>query len=235
MGPAYDGAVQDATTTRRVPAWTWGFAPYAAISLLHVVLLAASSPAAAPTKLLLMPALALAVLWAGRGTGWGRPAMLLFIAIALSWLGDGATTFIPLLPDVPVMLASFGLAHLAYIWLFTQDVSNRALPRWTGVYALWWITLLIVLFPRLGVLTIAVAAYGLVLACTAATSARVSILTAVGGAFFLASDTVLAFRLFAPETMPDGTSPLVMATYTCGQGLIAAGVVRVLRHREGLR
>ena len=46
-----------------------------------------------------------------------------------------------------------------------------------------------------------------------------------GGVFFLASDTILAFRLFMPDAMPAWTSPLVMITYCLGQGLIAAGVV----------
>ncbi len=34
-----------------------------------------------------------------------------------------------------------------------------------------------------------------------------------------------------PEVMPDWTSPLVMLTYTLGQGLIAAGAVTALRAR----
>ncbi len=40
------------------------FLPYAAISVVHVIALFAASPVAAPTKLALMPALALAVIWA---------------------------------------------------------------------------------------------------------------------------------------------------------------------------
>ena len=50
-------------------------------------------------------------------------------------------------------------------------------------------------------------------------------LVAAGGALFLASDTVLAFRLFTPDAMPGWTSPLVMLTYCLGQGMIAAGVL----------
>ncbi len=226
------GRMGDATTlTRTVPLWVWGFVPYAAVSLVHVVALALDATAVAgPTKLLLMPALALAVLWAGRGTRWGTPFTLLFVALAFSWLGDGAGTFFPMLPELPVMLACFGLAHLAYIWLFTRPAATRLMPRWTLVYALWWVVLLAVLWPLLGGLTIAVALYGVVLAGTAATAARVSPLTAVGSAAFLTSDTLLAFRLFVPET-PDIVGVLVMVTYTLGQGLIAAGVLRVIRER----
>lgn len=215
----------------RVPVWAWGFAPYAAISVVHVAALGLDSTIAGPTKLLLMPALAVGVLWGGRGTQWGRPATLLFAAIALSWLGDGSATFFPMAPELPVMLACFGLAHLAYIWLFAREIAVRPLPVWTLVYAVWWVSLLLILFPRLGPLTVAVAIYGLVLAGTAATSARGNALVTWGGAFFLASDTILAFRLFTPEAMPGWTDPLVMLTYTMGQGLIAAGVVRFFRAR----
>ena len=76
----------------------------------------------------------------------------------------------------------------------------------------------------MSVLAFGVAIYGLVLGGTAATAARCAPIIATGAAFFLASDTILAFRLFMPEAMPDWTSPLVMATYTLGQGLIVAGV-----------
>ncbi|MFG6446087.1 lysoplasmalogenase family protein [Microbacterium sp. P07] len=216
-----------------LPVWAWGFAPYAVISLVHVIALAVSADAlAGPTKLLLMPALAIAVLWAGRGTSWGRPFTLLFLALAFSWLGDGAATFFPFAPELPVMLGCFGLAHLAYIWLFARVLPTRRLPAWTLIYALWWVVLLVALWPRLGALTVAVAIYGVVLAGTAATAARTYRVIAVGAAFFLASDTLLAFRLFTPEAMPPWTSPLVMLTYTLGQGLIAAGVVVAVRLRE---
>ena len=68
-----------------------GFVPYAVVSLIHVAALAADVDAiAGPTKLLLMPLLAVAVFWGGRGSRWGTVYTLLFVAIALSWLGDGA-------------------------------------------------------------------------------------------------------------------------------------------------
>jgi uncharacterized membrane protein YhhN len=90
---------------------------------------------------------------------------------------------------------------------------------------MWWGALLAILWPNLGALLIPVALYGLVLGGTAVAASRCHPLVAIGGAFFLASDTILAFRLFTPDTMPDWTSPLVMLTYCLGQGLIAAGVM----------
>lgn len=249
-----------------------GFVPYVAVALVHIGALAVGADAiAAPTKLALMPLLALAVVWgvlvwapasgaarvlAGGAaeapdtdaspppTGdaartpavdsarWTSAHTLLVVAIGLSWLGDGAATFFPGLPTVPMMLLWFGLAHLCYIWLFWRTLAVRRLPLWAAAYAVWWIVVLAVLWQSLGALLIPVAVYGVVLGGTAAGAARCHPLIAWGGAFFLASDTVLAFRLFVPDAMPDWTSPLVMITYCLGQGLIAAGVVVSVQARR---
>jgi uncharacterized membrane protein YhhN len=210
-----------------------GFVPYIAISLVHVVALALDVEAvAAPTKLALMPLLALAVLWGARGAAWTGTHTLLLVAIALSWLGDGAGAFFPWAPTVPLMLLWFGLAHLCYIVLFWRVLAVRRLPPWAAVYAVWWVVLLAVLWPFLGSLLVPVAVYGLVLGATAAGAARCHPVIAWGGVFFLASDTVLAFRLFVPDAMPGWTSPLVMLTYCLGQGLIAAGVLIAVRKRR---
>ncbi|MCR2763326.1 lysoplasmalogenase [Microbacterium sp. zg.B48] len=203
-----------------------GFVPFGLVSAVHVGALAAGVPAlAGPTKLLLMPLLAAAVLWGGRGSRWGLPYTLLFAAIAFSWLGDGAGTFFAAAPTVPMMLLFFGVAHLCYIWLFWRLIPVRRVPAWAAVYGLWWIALLAVLWPHLGGLLIPVAVYGLVLGGTAVAASRCHPLVTWGGAFFLASDTVLAFRLFLPDATPDWASPVVMLTYCAGQGLIAGGVV----------
>jgi uncharacterized membrane protein YhhN len=49
-----------------------------------------------------------------------------------------------------------------------------------------------------------------------------------GTALFLASDTILGVRQFVLDEPPSWLDPLVMATYTAGQGLIAAGVVEAV-------
>ena len=70
-----------------------GFAPFAVVSIIHIVALAAGADSVAdPTKLMLMPALAIAVFWGGSGSRWGSAYTLLLTAIALSWIGDGAGT-----------------------------------------------------------------------------------------------------------------------------------------------
>jgi hypothetical protein len=208
----------------------WTFLPYAAMSVVHVSALATGSDLAAPTKLWLMPLLALPILLSARL----RPALaivLLFAAVFFSWLGDGAGAFFPTGPELPLMLSFFGLAHIAYIVLFVRILRSRRMPWWTLVYAVWWIGMIILLGPHTGGLLPAVAAYGLVLGGTAAFAARCHPMIAVGAVFFLLSDTVLAFRLFLPDAMPAWTSPLVMFTYTLGQGLIIAGALRALNGR----
>jgi uncharacterized membrane protein YhhN len=203
-----------------------GFVPFAIVAIVHVGALAlGADEVSTPTKLWLMPLLAVAVLWAGRGSGWGPPYVLLITAISLSWLGDGAGTFFAMLPTVPTMLLFFGLAHLCYIWLFWRILAVRRVPPWAVVYGLWFGILLAVLWPSLGALLIAVALYGLVLGGTAVAASRCHPLIAWGGAFFLASDTILAFEIFMPDATPSWASPVIMFAYCLGQGLIAAGVV----------
>jgi uncharacterized membrane protein YhhN len=215
----------------------WAFAPYILVSIIHVAALALyADRIAAITKILLMPLLACAVLILARGLPKAQTIALGILGAGLlfSWIGDEAAVFFPFAPELPVMLGAFGLAHLAYIWLFNRHLAVRRLPLWTAVYIVWWAGMLAVLWPRLGALSFAVAAYGLVLGGTAASAARCHPIVTVGGALFLCSDTILAFRLFMPEIMPHWTSPLVMITYCAGQGLIAAGTLVALRARAAV-
>jgi hypothetical protein len=223
---SYDGGMQSRTRLRAL----WPFAPYAVVALVHVIALATHSPLAVPTKALLMPLLAIPVVLAWKALAPRGGAVLLTVALFFSWLGDEAGLFFPFAPELPLMLGFFGLAHVAYIVLFLRHLRVRRLPLWTVVYVLWWLFMIAVLGPHTGSLFAAVAAYGIVLAGTAATSARCRAMIAWGGVFFLSSDSILAFRLFLPDAMPDWTSPAVMITYTIGQGLIVAGALLTLRH-----
>ncbi|MGO2520603.1 MAG: lysoplasmalogenase family protein [Microbacterium sp.] len=213
------------------PLLLWSFLPYIVVSVVHVGALAAQSDIAAPTKLWLMPLLALPVIISLRL----RPVLaivLLFVAIVFSWLGDGAGAFFPGGPELPLMLLFFGLAHIAYIVLFARILRVQKMPWWALVYAAWWIATLVVLGAHTGPLLVAVAGYGLVLGGTAVFATRCHPLVIWGSIFFLTSDTVLAFRLFMSDAMPQWTSPLVMLTYTLGQGLIVAGALATLRARK---
>ena len=205
------------------------FTPFAFATVVHVWALALDAhDIARPTKLMLMPFLALAVVWAGH-RDWTGAHTILVTAIGLSWIGDGAGPLFPGADTVPVMLLFFALAHLCYIWLFWRVLPVRRVPLWSAVYVVWYIGLLIVLWSSLGALLVPVALYGLVLGATAMGAARCHPLIAWGGAFFLAADSVLAFELFMPEALPAWSSPLVMSLYCLGQGLLAAGVLVAAR------
>lgn len=216
---------------RTVDPLVWALLPYAAGSALHVVLLAISSPLAGPTKLLLMPLLAIPVLVSFVRSTQRAALALAAAAIVFAWLGDSAGVLFPAAPEVPLMLAFFGLAHLAYIALFARFLARRRMPWWALAYAVWWVAMLVGVGPHTGALFLAVAAYGLVLGTTAAMSTRCHALVAIGGVFFLASDTLLALRLFLPDSLASWSSPTIMLTYTIGQGLIIAGTLITLRER----
>lgn len=209
----------------------WAFMPYVAVSVTHVALLIVENPAAGPTKILLMPALAIPVLVSVRQIRDRVALMLLIAAILFSWLGDSVGALLPAAPELPLMLLFFGIAHLAYITVFIRHLARRRMPWWAAVYAAWWVSMMIGLGPHTGGLFIAVAIYGVVLGATAAFSTSCHPLVAIGGAFFLTSDTLLALRLFLPDSLPAWASPAIMLTYTIGQGLIIAGAVITLRKR----
>ncbi|EGD53754.1 lysoplasmalogenase [Gordonia neofelifaecis] len=199
--------------------------PYVVVAVVHVIALVVDRGSAGPTKLLLMPLLTLPVIGACAVVD-RRVTTLLFAALASSWVGDSAGELVSGGGELPLMLAFFAAAHIAYIVLFTRRIAVRSLPRWTVVYGIWWIAMVAAVGPHAGALVVAVAAYGLVLAGTAATAGRCAPLVAVGGACFLTSDSLLAFRLFLPDAAPGWFGPAVMATYTVGQGLIVAGTLR---------
>lgn len=209
------------------------FIPYIAVSLLHVVLNTLDLPGGGfETKQLLMPALALAAVWA---TWRVRPRprtglALILTALLFSWIGDGAGLFFAGLPTLPMMILCFGVAHLAYIALFWRApgiADPRRVPWWAAVYAVWWIGAIAVIGPHAGDLLIPLCVYGLVLGGTAALSTRLGPLVAWGGASFLVSDTLIAVREFLEA--PDWVGDWIMPTYTLGQGLIVFGVVAALR------
>ncbi|WP_430646193.1 lysoplasmalogenase [Agromyces sp. GXS1127] len=201
------------------------FVPYVALSLVHLVVLAADLGAGAVTasKLLLMPAIVVAVVLA-------RPrrrstAALLISAIALSWGGDALLTgsgdgwFV-------AGLLSFLAAHVAYVVLFVRlPAAGRRLPWWTLAYAAWFAGFLALLAPGLGGLLVPVAVYGLVLGTMAALAGGLGGLVALGGALFVVSDSVLALGRFLPGYEFAAHDLVVMSTYLAAQGLIALGVL----------
>jgi uncharacterized membrane protein YhhN len=193
-----------------------------------VVLYSGPGWAVTTSKAMLMPLLAAAVLVALRRP---RPsqAWLLTAALACSWVGDVLLS----IPGwfVPGLLA-FLAAHLAFIVLFLRlpvPAGRRRLPAWTLVYLAWYVAVLALLGPHLGSLLVPVAVYGAVLAAMAALAGGHGGLIALGGAFFVVSDSVLALGRFLPDYEFAVHDLVVMSTYLAAQGLIAWGVVVRLR------
>lgn len=214
--------------------WAWPLLIYVVVVLVHLVSLSIPSMDDALTKALLMPTLLVSVLIIAASTGrlhgrrawWG--AGLLALGIVASFFGD-----ILLGASFVVGLACFAAAHIVYIGLFNAPARARPIAWWSLVYAAALALLVSVLWPHLGDVRFVLVAYGIVLALTAMTSTRVNAIAAWGGGLFLASDALLAFRLFFPDfeiAFPDPWQDLtIMAFYCAGEGLIALGVLARLR------
>lgn len=219
---------------RSIGAWAPALA-FAAIVVFHLGQIVVGDPNRSISKALLMPVLLGGVLFVAltrhREAFRGRRARIglavLAAGIVLSWAGD------VLLGVAFVLgLGSFALAHVAYVVVFTGPARAHRPTAWAIAPIVWTAVLVPVLWPHLGGLAPIILLYAFVLAGTAATATGVSGVTAVGGALFLASDSLLAFRLFWPDfgtVFPDPWQDVtIMALYCAGEGLIAYGVVRRL-------
>lgn len=149
--------------------------------------------------------------------------------LAFSTLGD---VFLMLPGDRFVFgLASFLVAHLAYLFAFTRRAPFAAV-RWpffaygavaAGVAGILWPNLPDALRPPVAVYVVVLAA----MAAQAAVAwrrapAQATACAALGGAFFVASDAMLAIdRFVAPFA---AARPSVLATYWIAQTLIALSV-----------
>jgi alkenylglycerophosphocholine/alkenylglycerophosphoethanolamine hydrolase len=200
------------------------FVPYAVVSLIHLAALTVGAGWAGPTKVLLMPALLLAVLAHLPRT---RPIVVLWLGLGIlfAWCGDvlfgmpGGIGFL-------LALGGFMLAHLAHLALFRWPLRRRGLTWWAFAYLAWWLALILVLGPHLGALIVPVAIYGVVLGASAAFALGTNPVTAVGAFLFLVSDSILAFKLFWPGFELWQQDAIIMLFYCTGQGLIAFGAVR---------
>ncbi|MCU1512993.1 MAG: hypothetical protein JWO10_83 [Microbacteriaceae bacterium] len=212
------------------------FALYIAVGAVHLVaLLTHAVPVSDATKPLLMPALLVGFLWAlHQRTGRmprGELALLGVTGILFSWLGDillgtpGGMGFL-------LGLGAFFLAHVNNLVFFLRPLRRHRIPLVALVLVLWWVALLVTLAPHLGTLLVPVAIYGLVLGASAAASLGTIRTVAAGALLFLASDTVLALKMFLPGFSLWQADFLIMVLYIAGQGPIAFGAVRMARGRR---
>jgi uncharacterized membrane protein YhhN len=210
-------------TFRPLPAFT----PYAAVSLAYLVaILVGATWLADALKPLLMPTLILALgltLMGRRGRELPNPrprtVILVLAGLALSWAGDVA-----LGPSFVVGLGFFLAAHLCYIAAFWLGFSRRM--SWWGLVAIpWFAGLLWALAPALGELLPAVAVYGAVLGFMAVSATRGNLYTILGGLLFVASDSMLAFRMFTPVFQSPPEDAIIMLCYLLAQLFIVVGVL----------
>lgn len=202
------------------------FAPYLLLSLLHLVALAIDATQISTfTKPLLMPLLIAAFLFSLPRIR-SELALLGTLALLFSWTGD-ITLSSPGDLGFLIGLAFFLLAHIAYIILFLRRLRTRRARPAALVYLVWWVALVVVLAPHLGTLLIPVAVYGLVLGTMGAIGLSCNRWIAVGGALFVASDTLLGLNRFLPGFDLWQVDTAIMLTYLAAQGLIAYGAIRM--------
>ncbi len=162
------------------------------------------------TKPLLMPVLAV---------GRDRPTQR---ALALCWLGDvallgrGSAAF-------SAGLGSFLAGHVAWLTAFRQRPSRRLVRRHPALavpYIAAFGGLNAHLWNRTGRDRLPVVLYSAVLATMAVAALDTGRkATAVGGALFVVSDSLLALHRFA-DVEPPCHEGLVMATYTAAQAML---------------
>jgi len=176
------------------------------------------------TKPLLMPALAVGLVWAAPQRR--SPAIVLgLIALTFSWLGDITLRWFV------IGLICFLLAHIVYLVLFTTRLAARRVPWWALAYAAWLVVLLAILSPHTGPLLVPVIAYGIVLTAMAAVASRCNRWVAGGGALFVVSDSILAINTFVPDARIPLVDFLIMVTYLAAQTLIVWGLLQHERAR----
>ncbi|QNO36463.1 hypothetical protein H4J02_07940 [Protaetiibacter sp. SSC-01] len=216
----------------RVPLLLGAFAPFFAVSGFHLaVKLAGLVELDRATKGLTIPALllgTLAVLWFGR-LALRPPVLALLVAgLGLSWLGDLTLAFFEL--GVVLFLAT----QLVYAALFHVAFLRR--PSWWAIGLVpWYAGLLLALWPYLGDQVAIVAVYGAALAYMAAAATRGNSLTTIGGALFVGSGSLIAFRMFTPLFQTPGEDALIMGLYLAAQFCVVAGVLRTAVRRAPRR
>ena len=127
-------------------------------------------------------------------------------------------------------LASFLLAHLAFVLAFAQGLRSPELPGWLAAVVFYALALLFVLLPRAGALKLPVLVYCLVLAAMVfAAAARHasfhdadSLRAVLGALLFMLSDSLLGWRRFVGRYR--FAQAAILSTYWGAIGLIAWSV-----------
>ncbi|MCC2336382.1 lysoplasmalogenase [Cellulomonas wangsupingiae] len=176
----------------------------------------------------LMPALAAVVFTATRRPR-SRLVTWVLVALGFSWLGDLVPSLVDDDMSFLVMVGFFLLAQVAYVAAFAPFVRRSVVHRRRLLllpYAAALGTLVALCAPHAGSLLVPVCVYGAMLTAMAVLATGLGRVAALGGAIFLVSDALIALEAFVPSWDIAGQGFWVMLTYTVGQGLLAAAVLR---------
>lgn len=202
--------------------------PVLVVTAVHLTaLILDADVVAAWSQVLLMPALAVVLLAVPRGRrNPARPWAL--AALAASWVGDSLPKVVPEDAQFLSMVGGFAVAQVLWIVAFTRVRGGRPPVPYVLLLVAVAAALLAATVPYAGVLAPAVVVYGLLLAATAFAAARHSWIGALGGAFFVLSDGLIALGAFRPELVDWAQRDLVvMATYVAAQALLVVTALRL--------
>lgn len=215
------------------------------VLVVHLVAqLAGESVVARWTQWLLMPLLALVLVFAARhhaatraqkGAGGAphtpRLVVLVLAGLGFSWLGDllphfsGEASFL-------VMVGMFAVAQVIYAVAFWP---YRAASLWRSSWALPYVAfaaLMVALcLPHAGDLAVPVVGYAVLITVMAVLATGLNRLAAVGAGLFILSDALIAMSAFVPWWSLPGQGFWVMLTYGLAQLLIVLGVLARVRAR----
>jgi uncharacterized membrane protein YhhN len=202
-------------------------AAFVAASVVHLAtqLVDSSGLVADVSKALLMPSLAVALMSTVRSPR-GRMVAGALSALCFSFFGDVVPGFLTGDLSFVVMVGFFLLAQVTYIatfWPLRRESVVVRRPLWALAYAAVFVALVAACRAGAGSLFVPVLVYGAALTTMAVLSTGISRLAGVGGAVFMASDSLIALGQFAGLVLALHDF-WVMLTYITGQALIAAGV-----------
>lgn len=159
-----------------------------------------------------------------------KNAYLLAMALAFSAIGDAMLALEP--SRMTLGIASFGLAHLLYGWIFLRVLRMRGLRggvgfAMAGLLAIFGIAILIWLQPGMGELRVPATVYNgiiMVMAIIACLS-QARWLAVIGALLFVASDSLIALDLFK-DYDPAWRGPAVWVSYVAAQFCLTLGLIK---------
>jgi uncharacterized membrane protein YhhN len=161
------------------------------------------------------------------------------LALLFSWIGDIFLLFETRNASFFLFgLSSFLIAHIFYILFFHSVRMQEKIKSKAGlliVVALYYATLITLLYPYLGEMKIAVPVYGIVISFMLLLALHMLFISnksagqmmMAGAILFVISDSILAINKFYSPFQNAGI--LIMLTYGLAQLMIVAGAIRYRR------